>query len=195
MSKPLITIASGNLKKVAEIEHMLGPLPIEVQRQPNDLNVEETGATYLENALLKAQAAAERTKSWTIADDSGLEVDALDGKPGIYSARFAPTNKEKIHKLLTTLAENPYRSARFCSVMVLCDPAGNFIKEAEGICWGELLKEPAYAGGEFDSLFWIRETKCTYGELNQEQLSRFGSRGKAARSLAPCLRERLGIKI
>ena len=174
---------------------MLGPLPVDIQRQPSDLNIEETGATYLENALLKAQAAAERTKTWSIADDSGLEVDALNGKPGIYSARFAPTNEQKIKKLLAALAETPYRSARFCSVMVHCDPEGTFVKDAEGICWGELLKEPAYAAGEFDSLLWIRETKCTYGELNQEQLSRFGSRGKAARGLSPCLRQRLGLDL
>ncbi len=172
---------------------MLGPLPIEVTRQPSDLNVEETGSNYLENALLKAQAAAERTKTWTIADDSGLEVDALNGAPGLFSARFASTNAEKIKKLLDSLHGNPYRSARFCSVLVLCDSEGNFVRESEGICWGELLQQPAYQGGEFESIFWLRETKCTYGELNQSQLSRFGSRGKAARGLAPCLRQRLGL--
>ncbi len=172
---------------------MLGPLPIEVTKQPKGLNVEETGANYLENALLKAQATAERTNTWTIADDSGLEVDALDGAPGLFSARFAPSNEEKIKKLLDALKDNPYRSARFCSVLVLCDSKGNFVKDSEGICWGELLKEPAYPGGEFESLFWVKEAKCTYGELNQQQLSRFGSRGKAARGLAPCLRQRLGL--
>ena len=180
--------------KVAEIESMLGPLPINVQRQPSDLEVEETGSTYLENAVLKAEAAAKITNSWTIADDSGLEVDALNGAPGIYSARFAETNEEKLKKILNAIGDNPYRSARFCSVMVLCDPQGNHIKDSEGICWGEILKAPAYPDGEFESLFWVREAKCTYGELNQEQLSKLGSRGKAARSLAPYLREELRIK-
>ena len=111
MKKPLITIASGNPKKVAEIEAMLGPLPIEIQRQPNSLDVEETGKTYFENALLKAKAAAKLTGSWTIADDSGLEVDALGNAPGIFSARLAKTNKEKIDKILTALGDSPYRSA------------------------------------------------------------------------------------
>ena len=173
---------------------MLGPLPVEVKRQPSDLDVEETGSTYLENALLKAQAAAKHSGTLTIADDSGLEVDALDGAPGLFSARYAPTNQEKIKKILAALADNPYRSARFCSVMVLCDSQGHLLKAAEGICWGELLKLPAYKDGEFESLFWVREANCTYGELNIEQLTRLGSRGKAARGLAPCLRQQIGLE-
>ncbi|MEC7738144.1 MULTISPECIES: non-canonical purine NTP pyrophosphatase [Prochlorococcus] len=193
MAKPLLTIASGNPRKVAEIEAMLGPLPIDVQRQPQDLDVEETGSTYLDNALLKARAVAKRVGNWTIADDSGLEVDALDGAPGLYSARFAASNQEKIKKILAALENNPYRSARFRSVMVLCNSKGKLLKAAEGICWGELLRSPAYEGGEFESLFWVREANCTYGELNNQQLSRLGSRGKAARALAPCLREQLGL--
>tara|TARA_Y100001968_G_C19286292_1_gene681863 strand:- start:122 stop:706 length:585 start_codon:yes stop_codon:yes gene_type:complete len=193
LKSQLITIASGNSKKVAEIEAMLGPLPIEVQRQPSDLNVEETGSTYLENALLKAKAAARRTNTWTIADDSGLEVDALNGAPGIYSARFAESNEEKLKKILTAIGDSPYRSARFCSVMVLCNAEGHHIKDSQGICWGEILKIPAYPNGEFESVFWVREAKCTYGELSEQQLSKIGSRGKAARSLAPYLKKALKI--
>ncbi len=187
MTKPLLTIASGNPKKVAEIEEMIGPLPINFQSQPKELSIEETGLTYLENALLKARAASQATGTWTIADDSGLEVDALDGGPGLFSARFAPSNEEKIQKILKLLIDTPYRSARFRSVMVLCDPTGNLIKDAEGMCWGEILKAPAYPQGEFDSLFWVRESGCTYGELSKEQLTKLGSRGKAARILAPYL--------
>ncbi len=178
---------------MAEIELMLGPLPIEIQKQPNNLNVEEIGSTYLENALLKAQAAARITQTWTIADDSGLEVDTLNGAPGIYSARYAESNEAKIKKLLNEIGTSPYRSARLCSVMVLCDPEGNEINNAKGICWGEILRAPAYPNGEFESLFWVREAKCTYGELSQEQLSKIGSRGKAARSLAPYLRKELEL--
>ena len=193
MNSPLITIASGNPKKVAEIQAMLGPLPIEVQKQPTQLQVEETGSTYLENALLKARAAANITNGWAIADDSGLEVDALNGAPGIYSARFAETNQAKIKKILEAMRNTPYRSARFCSVMVLCDQQGNHITSAEGICWGELLNQPAYPNGEFESLFWVREAKCSYGELSHAQLTKLGSRGKAARALAPSLRKELKL--
>jgi len=194
LKKPLITIASGNPKKVAEIEAMLGPLPIEIQRQPNSLDIEETGQTYFDNALLKAKAASQLTGSWTIADDSGLEVDSLGNSPGIFSARLAKTNKEKIDKILTALGDSPYRSAKVCSVMVLCNNKGELIKHSIGICWGQILKEPAYPNGEFESIFWLRETNCTYGELNNEQLSKHGSRGKAARELAPHLLKALGIK-
>ncbi len=194
LTKPLLTIASGNPRKVAEIEAMLGPLPLQVQRQPSDLDVEETGSTYLENAQLKAQAAARITRCWALADDSGLEVDFLNGEPGIFSARFASNNQEKLKKILNALGNSPYRSARFHSVMVLCDPHGNTIKHSEGICWGELLKAPSYEGGEFESIFWVKEAQCTYGELTQQQLLKLGSRGKAARAMAPELLNALGLK-
>ena len=194
MRRPLITIASSNAKKVAEIKAMLGPLPIHVELQPKSLIIEETGKSYLENALLKGVKTAQMTNSWTIADDSGLEIDDLNNRPGIYSARFAPTNEEKIKKILYQLGDSPYRSARFHSVMVLCNPEGTPISNAEGICWGEILKSPAYPGGEFESIFWIKEAKCTYGELSTQQLSKLGSRGKAARSIAPSLLKSLEIK-
>ena len=194
MEKPLITIASGNPKKVAEIEAMLGPLPIEVKKQPSSLDVEETGKTYLDNAILKAKAAAALTNSWTIADDSGLEIDSLGNAPGIFSARLAETNEKKIEKILYALGESPYRTAKVCSVMVLCNNRGELIKNTIGICWGEILKKPAYPNGEFESLFWVLETNCTYGELNNPQLSKHGSRGKAARELAPYLLKAIGIK-
>ena len=189
-----ITIASGNPNKVAEIKAMLGPLPIEVKKQPSSLDVEETGKTYLENAILKAKAAAAITNSLTIADDSGLEIDSLGNAPGIFSARLADTNEKKIEKILTALGDSPYRSAKVCSVMVLCNNHGEIIKNTTGICWGEILKKPAYPNGEFESLFWVRETNCTYGELSNSQLSKLGSRGKAARELAPFLLKAIGIK-
>ncbi|MBC8169022.1 MAG: non-canonical purine NTP pyrophosphatase [Synechococcus sp.] len=189
-----LTIASGNPSKVAEIEAMLGPLPLTVVRQPSELDVEETGTSYLENALLKASAAAQLTGTWALADDSGLEVDALNGAPGLYTARLAPTDDEKISKLLRSMADQPYRSARFRSAMVLCSPDGTSIESSEGICWGELLKSAAYPGGGLESLFWLRETRCSYGEMTAAQLSRLGSRGKAAREMAPRLRQQLGVR-
>ena len=112
LGHPVLTIASGNPHKVAEIERMLGPLPVEVRRQPDDLDVEETGTTYLENARLKAVAAALRTNTWALADDSGLEVDALGGAPGLFTARFAPTNAEKIARLTEALRNDPYQIGR-----------------------------------------------------------------------------------
>ena len=188
-----LIIATGNPIKVAEIEAMLGPLPIDVQRQPDDLDVDETGSTYLENASLKASAAALRCNDWALADDSGLEVDALQGAPGLFSARYASGNDAKIQRLLDALQSSPYRSACFRSTMVISDPSGTCVASAEGVCWGELLTQPAYAGGGFESLLWVREARCTYGELNPAQLTRLGSRGKAARALAADLRRLLNL--
>ena len=188
-----LTIASGNPTKVAEIEAMLGPLPVEVALQPADLDVEETGTTYLENAELKATAAALRTQGWALADDSGLEVDGLNGAPGLYSARYAEGDPAKIRRVLDELGATPYRSACFRSTMVLCNPEGQCVAAAEGICWGELLTAPDYAGGGYESLLWVREAGCTYGAMNTVQLSRLGSRGKAARALASDLRRHLGL--
>ncbi len=193
MNIPTLTIASGNQKKVSEISEMLDVLSLKVEKQPDDLNVEETGATYFDNALLKAKAASLTTKTWTLADDSGLEVDFLDGRPGIYSARYAKTNVEKLKKLINELSDTPYRSAKFISCMVLCDPEGNLVKDSTGICWGEILREPKYPNGEFESVFWVKEANCVYGALNQSQLSKLGSRGKAARNIAPFLKKEIGL--
>ena len=193
MNKPVLIIASGNPKKVSEISEMLDVLNLIVQKQPNSLNVEETGKSYLENAFLKAKAAAIKTNSWALADDSGLEVDCLDGRPGIFSARYAKNNDAKLDKLIKEMGDTPYRSAKFISCMVLCDPNGKLVKETTGISWGEILKEPKYPNGEFESIFWVKEANCVYGELNQSQLSKLGSRGKAARALSPFLKEALRL--
>ena len=193
MNLPILTIASGNPRKVSEITEMLDVLSLKVKKQPDFLAVEETGSTYFENALLKAKAASLATKTWTLADDSGLEVDYLDGRPGIYSARYANNNVGKLNKLIEELNEIPYRSAKFISCMVLCDPKGNLVKDSTGICWGEILKKPKYPDGEFESIFWVKEANCVYGELSQSQLSKLGSRGKAAKIIAPFLKKEIGL--
>ena len=193
MDKSVLVIASGNPKKVSEISEMLNVLNLIVQKQPESLNVEETGESYLENAFLKAKAAAKKTNSWALADDSGLEVDYLDGRPGIYSARYAKSKDEKLNKLIREMGNTPYRTARFISCMVLCDPNGKLVKETTGISWGEILKEPKYPNGEFESIFWVKEANCVYGELSQSQLTKLGSRGKAARELSPFLKEALHL--
>ena len=145
MNHPVLTIASGNQRKVSEISEMLDVLSIKVQKQPEYLDVEETGNTYFENAFLKAKAAALETKTWALADDSGLEVDILDGRPGIYSARYAKNNAEKIKKLINELSDSPYRSARFISCMVLCDPSGNLVKDTTAVSYTHLTLPTIYS--------------------------------------------------
>jgi non-canonical purine NTP pyrophosphatase (RdgB/HAM1 family) len=191
--RPLLVIASGNAHKVAEISAMLDAVDLQVVRQPEGLEIEETGSTYLENARLKAETVARLTGCWALADDSGLEVDALGGAPGLYSARYAPTDHERIHRLLHELGSSPYRSASFNSAMVLADPGGHSILEAQGICRGEILTAPRGHGGGYDPIFWVREAGMTYAQMGQHLKDRLGSRGKAARALAGDLRRLLGL--
>lgn len=189
----LLVIASGNAHKVTEISAMLEGTAVDVRQQPRGVEVEETGSTYAANARLKAEAIAALTGSWTLADDSGLEVDALGGAPGIYSARYAPTDHERIHRLLHELGSTPYRSASFNSAMALADPSGTTVLEAQGICRGQILSAPQGHGGGYDPIFWVREAGLTYAQMGQHLKDKLGSRGKAARALAPELRRLLGL--
>jgi len=170
---------------------MLDVIELDLRAQPKDLEIEETGSTYLENARLKAETVARLTGEWALADDSGIEVDALDGAPGIYSARYGPTDHERIHRLLKELGDSLYRGASFVTSMALADPWGNTVLEANGICRGQVLRAPQGQGHGYEPIFWVREAGCTYGEMGEHLKSRLGSRGKAARQLAPGLRQLL----
>ena len=184
---PILVVASGNPHKVAEIGAMLELVELDVLPQPPGLEIEETGATYLANARLKAEAVARLTGHWALADDSGIEVDALDGAPGIFSARYAPSDHERIHRLLKEIGDSLYRGASFRSAMALADPSGTTRAEAEGICRGQILRAPQGHGPGYDSLFYVREAGCSYALMGPHLKAKLGSRGKAARALAPQL--------
>lgn len=190
---PILVVASGNPHKVAEIGAMLEGIELDVRPQPPGLEIEETGATYLANARLKAETVARLTGQWSLADDSGVEVDALDGAPGIYSARYAPTDHERVHRLLKELGDALYRGASFRSAMALADPSGTTRAEAEGICRGLILRAPRGHGPGYDSLFYVREAGSSYAEMGPHLKAKLGSRGKAARQMAPQLRQLLQI--
>ena len=184
---PILVVASGNPHKVAEIGAMLELVELDVLPQPPGLEIEETGATYLANARLKAEAVARLTGHWALADDSGIEVDALHGAPGIFSARYAPSDHERIHRLLKEMGDSLYRGASFRSAMALADPSGTTRAEAEGICRGQILRAPQGHGPGYDSLFYVREAGCSYALMGPHLKAKLGSRGKAARALAPQL--------
>jgi non-canonical purine NTP pyrophosphatase (RdgB/HAM1 family) len=188
-----LVIASGNPHKVAELSAMLAPIDLEVRAKPRGLEIEETGSTYAANARLKAEVVARTTGDWSLADDSGLEVDALGGRPGLHSARYAPSDPERIHRLLHELGDSLYRSARFVSAMALARPDGVVVLESEGICHGLVLHEPEGSGAGFDPIFFVREAGCSYARMGEHLRLRLGSRGKAARALAPGLRRCLGL--
>ncbi|MEB3334853.1 MAG: non-canonical purine NTP pyrophosphatase [Cyanobacteriota bacterium] len=189
-----LVIASGNPHKVVEIGAMLALVELEVLAMPQGLEIEETGATYGANARLKAETVAGLTGEWALADDSGLEVDALDGRPGLFSARYAPTDHERIHRLLKELGDSLYRGASFISAMALADPEGQTVAESHGICRGVILREPEGHGPGYDPIFWVREAGCSYAHMGDHLKSRLGSRGKAARGMAPHLRRWLGLE-
>lgn len=189
-----LVIASGNPHKLAEFASMLEATGLRFVAQPEGTAIEETGCSYAENARLKAEAVALLTGCWALADDSGIEVDGLDGRPGLYSARYAPTDHERIHRLLKELGDSPYRGASFVSAMALANPQGITVAEAEGVCRGQVLSSPRGHGPGYDPIFYVREAAASYAELNGHQRSRFGSRGRAARAIAPLLRRHLGLE-
>lgn len=174
---------------------MLEVVDIEVRAQPDGVDIEETGRTFAENARLKASAVAAITGQWTLADDSGLAVDALHGAPGVYSARYAKDDPGRVARLLAELRGHLYRSAAFISAVALADPAGRIVLEAEGECRGEILQQsrgPLASG--YEGVFWIRAAGCTYGELSTGQKLKFGSRGKAVRSIADDVKAVLNLQ-
>lgn len=195
-----LVIASTNLGKIREFESLLAHLPLDISAQPLNLNVEETGASFAENARLKAQAVAIATKQWALADDSGLSVDALGGDPGIHSARYAATDHDRINKLLTELEKalktnSSYnRKAEFVAALAIANPAGDIILEAQGSCSGEILIEARGDGGfGYDPIFLILELGLSYAEIDKETKATYGHRGKAFKKLLPKLELLLGI--
>jgi XTP/dITP diphosphohydrolase len=194
---PLV-IASGNAGKVREFAALLAHLPLEVRPQPEGLEVEETGATFAENARLKAEAVARTTGCWALADDSGLAVDALGGAPGVLSARYAPSDAERIARLLAELeaagaSEAPRRGAAFIAALALADPSGTVRLAVEGRCEGVITTAPRGEGGfGYDPVFLVPEQGLTFAEMDKATKGRVGHRGRAFALLEPGLRELLG---
>ncbi|MFI4967962.1 MAG: RdgB/HAM1 family non-canonical purine NTP pyrophosphatase [Gammaproteobacteria bacterium] len=194
-----VVLATGNAGKVRELAAMLQGLNIEVipQTALQVREAEETGLTFIENALLKARNAAEQTGLPAIADDSGLEVDALQGAPGIHSARYAgpqASDQQNLEKLLAAMQDLPdlARSARFRCVIVYLkhakDPAPLV---AEGVWEGSILRAPKGTNGfGYDPVFWVAEKGCTSAELPPEVKNRLSHRGQALSRLIAHFRAR-----
>jgi len=187
-----IVLASGNQKKVAELQNLLTPLKIQVLPQSafNIPDADETGLTFVENAIIKARHAAQLSGLPALADDSGLEVDALNGAPGVYSARFAgvPANDINNNKLLLEklgqLPENK-RSARFQCVLVFMRHANDPMPIICHGSWeGNILVSPQGEGGfGYDSLFFVPDHGCSAAQLSVEAKSRLSHRGQAMQKL------------
>ncbi len=191
-----IVLATGNPGKVREFSQLLAGLPIEIVPQ-SDLRVPEaaeTGSTFVENAILKARNAAAHTDLPALADDSGIEVDALLGQPGVHSARYAgpdANSAENMAKLLRELLgmQATERSARFRCVLVLlrhrADPAPLI---CTGTWAGRILERPVGEGGfGYDPVFWVPERDCSAAQLSATDKNRISHRAKAMSSLRQAL--------
>lgn len=177
-----LVIASGNAGKLGEYRELLAAAGVELIAY--DHQVDETGSTYAENARLKAGAASSESGLPALGDDSGLEVDLLDGFPGIRSARLGPTQKERTAALLERLRGRPRPwLARFVCTLALAVP-GRTIDIFEGDCRGEIVPEwRGEAGFGYDPVFLVPGTGRTFGEMKPEEKRRYSHRANAVRSL------------
>ena len=186
-------IASHNQKKIREMDAILGALGISFSPLPEGApEPEETGTTFEENALIKAQAACQLTGKPAIADDSGLAVEALDGAPGIYSARYCEgSDADRNAFLLRKMEAVPdgSRQAKFVSAIACAFPNGDTLT-VRGECPGEILRELHGEGGfGYDPLFWYDEAGCTFAELSAEQKNRVSHRARALQKMKQVLGE------
>lgn len=198
MKATKIVAATGNAHKIQEIEAITKSFGMNIITKAEagigELDVEETGSTFEENSLLKAETIMKATGLAAIADDSGLETDALDGAPGVYSARFSgenATDESNNLKLLELMKDVPddKRGARFVSVVTLCLPDGTAIS-ARGECPGTIRRSPRGDGGfGYDPLFVPDGYDRTYAEISAEEKNAISHRAKALELLRERLKE------
>lgn len=190
-----LLLATNNQGKLAELRSLLSGLNMELLSPKDldiDLKVEERGLNYLENAVLKAAIFADAAKIWTLADDSGLEVDALDGAPGLFSARYAPgadaNDKDRRRFLVQNLEKFPRPwKASFQSVVALVGPEGSPIV-TKGTCPGEIIPVGRGHGGfGYDRIFRLEDTGLTMAELTTDQKNELSHRARAVKKIIPIL--------
>ena len=192
-----LVLATGNQGKVAEFQRLLEDLDIKersMKEFPEIGEIVEDGKSFSENALIKARTVCQITGRPALADDSGLMVDALDGAPGIYSARFAgeehndAANNEKLLHLLENVEEEKRTAKFFCAIAIALPDGRGFI--AKGSCPGKILRELKGEGGfGYDPLFYVEEMGKTFAELTMEEKNRISHRGRANRKAIEIIRQ------
>ena len=192
-----LVLASKNAHKLVEMKDILSQLGVEVVLESEagvDVDVEETGATFEENAYLKAHAVMEASGLPAIADDSGLCVDALNGAPGVYSARYGGEGLDdagRYRLLLENMRGQTPRTAKFVSVITCCFPNGDVLT-ARGECPGTIAFAPMGEGGfGYDPVFFIPSLKKTFAQLSPEEKNAISHRGKALEAFQVKLEEYL----
>ena len=196
-----VVVATNNRHKVEEISAILQGQPVRLiplSDYPDAPELKEEGATYAENALHKALTVARFTGKWALADDTGLEVDALDGRPGLYSARFAgegvtfADNKRKLLWLMESIPTEK-RTALFRTVLALVSPSGES-QVVEGVLHGRIAEKERGAGGfGYDALFYLPELGKTYAELTADEKNRISHRARAVQKIRESLLKTVGV--
>ena len=190
-----LLLSTNNKGKLRELQAILADLPLELLTPADlglDLDVDEDGSTYAENAAKKALAFAKASGLTCLADDSGLEVDALNGAPGLYSARYSPkpgaTDADRRQFLLQNLADKPRPwTARFRATVAVAGPEGS-VQIAEGICEGQVIPEERGTGGfGYDPIFLLDGLTQTMAELPEETKNRLSHRARAVQAARPIL--------
>lgn len=193
---PKLVLASTNKGKILEFREILADLPWKLVGLADFLGapkIIEDGSTFAENALIKASTIAEYSGELTLADDSGLEVDALNGEPGVYSARYGQpgwNDRERYQFLLEKLRGIPVekRTARFRCAVALFNPNNGKVSQVDGTVEGIILDEPRGANGfGYDPVFFIPELEKTMAELTAEEKNRFSHRARAVEKMKPIL--------
>ncbi len=181
-------LASKNQGKIKEYKKLLLNVNCQLLLQPESIEVEENGLTFRENAIKKASEVSKKTKNYAIADDSGICIDALDGKPGIYSSRYAENDQKRIERILHELDGEENRSAYFIANVCVCSPTENVILESEAKCFGNIILSPRGKGGfGYDPIFEELSSKLTFAEMNNELKDKCSHRAKAVKKIIPKL--------
>ena len=184
-----IVLASSNEHKVKEINAIVNGLGVEFMLPPKGFDPIEDGETFEENSLIKAKAAWELGKTWTLADDSGLCIDALNGAPGIHSARYAETPQARIDRVLNEMQGVANRSARFKCCMTLLNPEGEVVFAYTGVCEGSIIEAQRGVNGfGYDPIFLVDGTNRTMAELSEEEKNEISHRGRALKEVIKYLK-------
>ena len=187
-----VVLASSNKHKVQEINDIVKSIGLEVEfvLPPEGFDPEENGTTFEENSHIKAYEAWKLTKTWVLADDSGLCIDALGGKPGIFSARYAETPALRIERVLKELNGIEERKAHFTCAMTLINPQGEVEYKYQGICEGSIIKEARGTNGfGYDPIFLVKDDFRTMAELSEDEKNQISHRSVALRHVLEYLQK------
>jgi len=183
-------LASKNKGKIEEYKKLLAGVNCKLLLQPESLEVEEDGLTFRDNAIKKASKVSRKTNNFSIADDSGICIEALHGKPGIYSSRYAENDKKRIERVLKELDGVQNRSAFFIANICVCSPNGEVIIESEAKCHGNIILNPrGKSGFGYDPIFEESSTRLTFAEMDNDIKDSCSHRGKALKKIIPDLIE------